>query len=51
MTTGPAGVRFGPSGVGDFTSCRYWVTRNMETRWFYPAAPKRSPVFLRIRVL
>jgi hypothetical protein len=29
MTTGPGGLRFGPSGVGAAISCMYWEMRNM----------------------
>ena len=30
MTTGPGGLRLGPSGVGAAISCMYWEMRNME---------------------
>jgi hypothetical protein len=29
MTTGPGGLRLGPSGVGAAISCMYWEIRNM----------------------
>jgi len=29
ITTGPGGLRLGPSGVGSAISCMYWEMRNM----------------------
>jgi hypothetical protein len=30
ITTGPGGLRLGPSGAGAAISCMYWEMRNMD---------------------